>query len=316
MLQRIIGEKHDLRARVGHDAPSVRIDRVELDQVLLNLVVNARDAMPGGGPITIAVDRRELPLDPVLGSNSDCVVLNVSDEGHGIPAEIQEEIFEPFFSTKAEHGTGLGLSICYGIVTAAGGDLRVYSEVGVGTTFTLILPAVDADRGPEASGTDEPAAVPTGTETILVVEDEEVVRRVTVRALEAQGYRVLEAADAEEALDLLEDRGARRRLDLLLTDVVLPGKSGPALVEEVRRVRPDLPVVLTSGYGEDLVRTQLVLDRASTVVIQKPFSVTELARKVRSLLDGPGGEPEAEPEPGRRGSRRPWPRGKKGRSHE
>lgn len=291
MLRRIIGERHELRTIVATGPLSVHIDRAELDQVLMNLVINARDAMPDGGTITVEVQRRPLELLTTEDVDSGhCVALSVNDEGGGVPLDIQDSIFEPFVSTKGDSGTGLGLAICYGIVSTSGGDIRVYSEEGVGSTFTVMLPALEADSPRSTEARDH--AVPTGTETILVVEDEETVRRVTVRALEAQGYQTIQARDAEEALRLLDQSPDGRIIDLVLSDLVLPGMGGSELIETLRRRDPDLPALLTSGYSADIVRRRAGPRPDSIAVLQKPFSVAELARQIRTLLDR-AGEPEA-----------------------
>ena len=294
MLERILGERYELRTRIADGSALVYMDRVELDQVLLNVVVNARDAMPDGGVILLEIERREVPRErngaTVL---EDRVLVHVTDTGVGIPPEIQDRIFEPFFTTKGDEGTGLGLAICYGIVSTAGGDLRVYSEPGLGTTVSIVLPLAEAGSAPE-SRHPERLEVPTGTETVLLVEDDEAVRRVTARALQAQGYTTMEVGDAEAALELIVDPYRSGSIDLVISDVVLPGMSGPELVDRIARSRPDLPALLTSGYSEEMIRVRTA-GTSRLRIVQKPFSVAALAREVRALLDGPGSGEEGPP---------------------
>ena len=285
MLDRLLGERHSLVHRIDERTTPVRMDRGEFEQVLLNLTVNARDAMPQGGKVSVELQRRTFS-DRESGGEQEYAVLSVSDEGVGIPEEEVGSIFEPFFSTKDEGGTGLGLSICYGIVARAEGEIRVESEPGVGSTFRVLLPLADDPVDTEARRRRE---TPTGTETILVVEDQEEVRRVTVRALEMQGYRVLPASSGEEALDLLRDPGAGNFPDLIIADVDLPGMAGPEIHHHVRERHGVVPVLFVSGYEEDALLDRGLRAEPATDVLGKPFAVDELARRVRALLDGPEG---------------------------
>ncbi|MFZ5623891.1 MAG: ATP-binding protein, partial [Gemmatimonadota bacterium] len=250
----------------------IRADRSQLEQVLLNLAVNARDAMPNGGVLRIETRNVRLPAGPYIS-------IVVSDTGHGISPELLPRIFEPFFTTKeVGKGTGLGLSTVYGIVTQSGGTIDVKSRPGEGARFVIHLPAVE-DQVPAAVSTD-PATKPSGRETILLVEDEAVVRRLAHQVLERQGYRVLEAPSARDALDMAEREG---QIDLLVTDVVMPELSGRQLAEQLRARRPNLRVLYISGYAEDAVVRGASADQVE--FLPKPFTPANLARAVRVALD-------------------------------
>jgi len=272
MLRRLIGE--NIALEIGPPPAQlarVRADRGQLEQVIINLVVNSRDAMPDGGMIRIATAN-------VPGSASG-VSLSVADDGTGIPPEIRDRLFEPFFTTKAVgKGTGLGLSTVYGIVKQSGGSVEVESEPGLGSTFTVILPSVEAvgyDEYDDAAAAD----LPGGTETVLLVEDEDVVRGLARRTLEERGYTVIAAADAAEAMRL----GESARIDVLLTDIIMPGLSGPQLAERVRAQRPTVAVVYMSGYADDAL-ANFELDEGSGF-LRKPFAPAALARVVREAAD-------------------------------
>ncbi len=286
LLKRVIGEHIDLTFVPGADVGRVRVDPGQLEQVIVNLAVNARDVMPEGGQLTLETANVELDaayaarhVDVVAGSY---VVLAVSDTGTGMSREIQARIFEPFFTTKGPgKGTGLGLSTVYGIVKQSGGHIRVYSEPGAGTTFKVYLPRTDA--APEVSAARASDAPPYGTETILLVEDEAEVRGVTREVLEGFGYTVLEAAQATDAMLI-----ARRHvgmIDLLLTDVVMPRTSGRALAESVAAERPETKILFMSGYTDDAII--LRVPEPGMHFLEKPFSPPALARKVREVLDAP-----------------------------
>ena len=283
MLRRIIGERIAVHTRCRHNLPCVQVDPGQIEQVLLNLAVNARDAMPDGGRLTIETETvfldeeyaREHP-DARPGSY---VVLAVSDTGTGITGDVRSRIFEPFFTTKeVGKGTGLGLSICYGIVRQAGGHVAVYSEVGRGTTFRVYLPEVAAAAATPTAAAKR--AIPTGTETVLIVEDEEPVRKLLRRVLVGAGYAVLAASDGEEALRLLSSSG--HMPDLLLTDVVLPGRTGPEIAREVRDRVPDVAVLYISGYTERAAGHTVAIDAP---YMAKPFTPELLAQRVREVLD-------------------------------
>jgi CheY-like chemotaxis protein len=252
-----------------------------MEQVLINLVVNARDAMPKGGTITISTSMGS-------GSVNGRVVLRVSDTGVGMTEAVRERIFEPFFTTKEPgKGTGLGLSTVYGIVKQSGGTIDVESALGKGTTFTIVLPpATEKATSAPIAETGEP---PRGSETILLVEDEDEVRTFARRALEGCGYRVLVAAGGVEALALA--RRYSSRIDVLLTDIVMPQMSGPQLVERFMAAHPAPCVVYMSGYADDAI-LQLELD-AGTYFLRKPFTPFALARAIRDALDAARRAPHA-----------------------
>jgi PAS domain S-box-containing protein len=295
MLRRLIGEDVQLATAVAPDLGRIRVDPVHLEQVLLNLAVNARDAMPDGGRLVIEaanVDDRG-----AHGAAGGRVMVAVRDTGHGMTPEVQAHLFEPFFTTKeAGKGTGLGLATVYGIVKQAGGDIRVRSAPGEGTSFEILFPRVDGPAEPAEAA--PPRELPRGTETILVVEDEPLVRALAVRVLRDAGYEVLEASDAEEALERVAQ--GRVRLDLLLTDVVMPRGSGPDLARRLRANRPELPVLFASGYMDRAQDVQGQVGRW-TGFIPKPFTADELARQIRELL---GGGPAATREVDGRGADR------------
>ena len=286
ILRRVIGEDIELATSLAPDLGAVRADVGQLEQVLMNLAVNARDAMPTGGKLTIEtanVEREpEGARDPEARAVRPYVMLAVSDSGCGMDAATKARIFEPFFTTKeAGKGTGLGLATVYGIVQQAGGLIWVYSELGYGTSFKVYLPQVDATpEGAAAQG----VRAPRGTETVLLVEDAAAVRAVTRQALERQGYTVLEAPNGAAALHLAEQH--RGPIHLLLTDVVMPELGGRRLAEQLAGLRPDLKVLYASGYTDDAVVRHGVIE-ATAAYLQKPFTPETLARKVRAVLDSP-----------------------------
>jgi two-component system cell cycle sensor histidine kinase/response regulator CckA len=285
MLRRVIGEHIEQRTRLSSAPMLVRADPGQLEQVLLNLAVNARDAMPTGGTLLIETTQLELS-EPFAGARSSFrpgtyAMLAVSDTGIGMDEEVRRHLFEPFFTTKERgKGTGLGLSTVFGIITQSGGDISVYSEVGRGTTFKIYLPSVAADS---AAVDEVPASKPLppakGIETILLVEDNEAVRKLTIAVLRRLGYIVVEAADAQEAQQLF----SQHRVDLIVSDIVMPKTSGVQLVEQLRRVRPELPVLYMSGYTDDALDMQELT--ANYAILQKPFTPENLARHVRTALD-------------------------------
>jgi signal transduction histidine kinase/CheY-like chemotaxis protein len=288
LLCRLIGEDVRLVTKLQPHLGPVRADPGQLDQVLLNLAVNARDAMPHGGTLTF--ETRNLELHPAYAAIQPglrpgrYVLLAVTDTGCGMTPEVQARIFEPFFTTKGVgKGTGLGLAVVHGIVQQSGGHLEVYSLPGVGTTFKLYLPAVEVP--PAAALADGPSPPPAGRgETVLLVEDEDAVRAVSVLLLESLGYRVLEAANAEEALRLVG--AGRQKLDLLMTDVVMPGRNGRELAEALRRENPGLKVLFQSGYTGEAVAGHGIVE-AEMAFLQKPFTLDALAKRVRAVLDEP-----------------------------
>jgi PAS domain S-box-containing protein len=288
MLQRLIGEDVDLLMGLDANLGKVKADPNQLEQVLMNLCVNARDAMPKGGKLTIETSNVQLGAEFAGGHLSvpagDYVMLAVSDTGCGMDASTKARIFEPFFTTKeVGKGTGLGLATVYGIVKQSGGNIWVYSEVDQGTTFKIYLPAVEGRvEKPKA----EPAIskLADGVETVLLVEDEEVVREMAMEILQECGYQVLQAKDGPEALRLAREHAGE--IHLMLTDVVMPRMSGRELAEEIRPLRPDVRVLYMSGYTDDAIVHHGVLDEG-TAFIGKPFSMQALARKVRETLDEP-----------------------------
>ena len=286
MLGRLLGEDIALVTHLDPALGAVKADPGQLEQVIMNLAVNARDAMPGGGKLTIETANAELDDSYVRehfpARPGSYVMLAVSDTGTGMSDEVQSHLFEPFFTTKEKgKGTGLGLATVYGIVKQSGGYIWVYTEPGHGTTFKIYLPRVAGAPAQRASG---PKASPVGagTETVLLAEDEAAVRAVARHALERQGYTVLEASSGEAALDLAERHSGR--IHLLLTDVIMPGMNGRALALRLSELRPDLRVVYMSGYTEEAITRHGVLEPGLTYV-QKPFTPEGLARKVREVLD-------------------------------
>ncbi len=285
MLRRLVGEDVELRLNLARDAGNVRADSGQLQQVIMNLVVNARDAMPTGGKLVIETADAELTEQyaelhqAVIPGRY--VMLAVSDTGVGMDAQTKARIFEPFFTTKEKgKGTGLGLSTVYGIVKQSGGYVWVYSEPGHGTTFKLYLPRVDAPAEPQAPPRE--TATLTGTETILLAEDDEILRPLTKGLLAKLGYTVLEAESAEQALAVA---GARQGpIHLLVADVVMPGASGRELARRLAQSRPETRVLYVSGYTDDAIVHHGMLE-PGLKFLQKPFTPAALARKVREVLD-------------------------------
>ncbi len=286
MLRRVIGEDIELMTIPAEDLGRVKTDPGWIEQVIMNLAVNARDAMPDGGRLTIETANVELDeayaRAHIAVKPGRYVMLSVSDTGMGMTPEVRRQVFEPFFTTKERgKGTGLGLSTVYGIVKQSGGNIWVYSEPGQGTTFKIYLPMVDEPLG-ELKERVVQEELPQGKETVLVVEDEEAVRQLAVRILKRQGYAVLDTADGEAALVICEKQ--REPLHLILTDVVMPGMSGRQLAERCWQIRQDFKVLYMSGYTDNAIVQHGVLEEDMNY-IQKPFTVDDLARKVREVLD-------------------------------
>jgi PAS domain S-box-containing protein len=285
MFSRLIGEDVELKIDLADDLHSVTADQGQIEQVLLNLVVNARDAMPQGGTILIQTTNVELSGDyAALHADvrpGEYAMLAVSDTGTGISKEVKVHLFEPFFTTKERgKGTGLGLATSYAIVKQFGGHIGVYSELGKGTTMKVYLPRTAAQA--TAADVPDPASIPGGKETILLVEDESAVRAIAGRILAAKGYTVMAAGDGEEALKLLgQFWGA---VHLLLTDVVLPKIGGRELAERVRELHPKVKVLFASGYTDDVILQHKLLEH-NIALLHKPFTPDGLARKVRETLD-------------------------------
>jgi PAS domain S-box-containing protein len=282
MLRRTLGEHIALSTSLARDARAIRADLGQLQSAIVNLAVNARDAMPNGGKLVI--ETRNVVLDVGHGDfhpelqPGEYVQLSVSDTGSGMRSEVRDRVFEPFFTTKEKgRGTGLGLAMVYGFVTQSGGHITIYSEVGHGTTFHLYFPRADgASTQPVANV--KLAGAPEARETVLVVEDDDRVRQLTIRRLKLIGYDVLEASDGTKALDILS---TERAIELLFTDVVMPGGiSGRELAARARHLKPGIKILLTSGYehfvdGEDLHRFR---------VLRKPYSQADLVRALREIL--------------------------------
>jgi CheY-like chemotaxis protein len=296
MLRRLIGEDVLLATALAPELGKVRLGPGQVEQVLLNLAANARDAMPQGGKLTIETANVELDEPYALFHNGvepgRYVLLAVSDTGTGIEARVLPHIFEPFFTTKREgKGTGLGLSIVYGIVHQSGGHVQVYSEAGKGTTFKIYLP-LSAEEGAPLQAAPVSAPAEPGSGVILLVEDQEPVREMLKKALTIRGYTVLEAAGGEEALGLAGQH--RGLVDLLITDVVMPVMSGRELAERLTAERPGMKVLFISGFADRAVVHHGMLSPGINY-LQKPFPLSELARKVQEILKGPpaSGEPSS-----------------------
>ena len=266
----------------------MKVDAGQIEQILVNLAVNARDAMPGGGKLLIETVNVDLDAGycvrhPYVRPGR-FVMLAVSDTGHGMSGEVKRQIFEPFFTTKPKGtGTGLGLATIYGVVKQANGSIEVYSEIGKGTTFKIYLPRHEAEaaRTPEPS---PPTELLGGSETVLFVEDEEIVRDLGVRILSGLGYKVMHAGNGDEAIARAMEYGDR--IDLLVTDVVMPGMSGRELANRLTRIHPETRVLFTSGYTDNAIVHHGVLDEGVSF-IGKPYSHSALAKKVREVLGSP-----------------------------
>ena len=284
MLERLIGEDVELTLRpraVGR----VKVDPGQLEQVVMNLVVNARDAMPMGGSLTI--ETTDVDLDEAYVQRRDVVppgsyvVVAIADTGQGMDEATQARIFEPFFTTKPEgKGTGLGLATVYGIVKQSGGYIWTYSEVGKGTLVRVYLPRVEEAKSEEPQRPRPPRR--RGTETVLVVEDEPAARELVAEILRGEGYSVLLAGNGQEAVDTAA--GASGPIHLLLTDVVLPKFSGPVVAERLRAIQPKVKVLYMSGYTDDAISHHGVLE-PGIVLLQKPFTPDDLTRRVGEVLD-------------------------------
>jgi two-component system, cell cycle sensor histidine kinase and response regulator CckA len=281
VIDRIVGSRVRLEMSVAGAAGRVRADREQLEQVLNQLCVNAREAMPDGG--TLRIEARAVVLDEanaseLLGARpGPHVLIAVTDTGRGMDRETVSRIFEPFFSTKAKvAGRGLGLPMVYGIIRQTGGQVRVYSEPGVGTTFKIYLPAV-IDPADEVAPVHRRGEVRGGSETILLVDDEDSVRKLASVVLRARGYTVVEARDGLEALESMKERP----VDLVVSDVMMPGLKGTELAQRLKAERPGLPVMLMSGYAEEAIREEI----GGVQFLGKPFASAELLEIVRRMLD-------------------------------
>ena len=286
MLVRVIGEDVELETRLDPNTGHVFADPSQIEQVILNLAVNSRDAMPEGGTLTIETMSMELDEQYAIthppANPGAYVMLGITDSGVGMTREVQARIFEPFFTTKeAGKGTGLGLATVYGIVKQSGGYIWLYSEPGNGATFKVYLPRVSADAQPLP--VPAPAMATGGAETLLLAEDDPMVRRLARRSLEKMGYRVLSAEDAIQALELAESHSGQ--IDLLVTDVIMPGMSGAQLAKRLLAQRPMLKVLYTSGYAGDAI-VRHGIPESSAEFLQKPYTPMTLASRVRQVLEG------------------------------
>jgi signal transduction histidine kinase len=289
MLRRLIGEDISLTTHLDSELALINADPGQLEQVLINLAVNARDAMPGGGALTITTDNAELSSehgDRHLGAApGKFVMVAVTDTGSGMTKDVQQRLFEPFYTTKGPgKGTGLGLATVHGIVKQSGGDVYVYSELGHGTTFKVYFPRLTKIPAELEIVLEHHAVAPRGSETLLLAEDDESIRAIGARVLGALGYNVLVARTGREALRIVvEHKGP---IDLIATDVVMPEMNGSQLVEKVLEARPGIRVLFMSGYTDDEVMRRGVID-GQTAFLQKPFTPDLLAHKVREVLDAP-----------------------------
>ena len=285
MLRRVIGEDVDLILAPGEGVDAIRADPGSIEQILMNLAVNARDAMPNGGQLiletaNLCLDKEYAGAHLAVGTGPHAM-LAVTDTGMGMSAEVRERLFEPFFTTKPQgQGTGLGLATVYGIVQQMGGSIWVYSEPGKGSTFKILFPVAQAGDGAEQAAPQVTAAA-GGAERILLVEDEPAVRKFVRGMLEKHGYNVIDSVDTEDALRIAADRSVS--IDLLLTDVIMPRMNGPALAEQVAALRPGIKVLYMSGYTDRAIRLHDRLGGDANF-IQKPFTPASLGQKLRELL--------------------------------
>jgi len=287
MLLRMIGEDVNLDLRFDNDLGVVSADRAQMEQILMNLAVNARDAMPDGGRLIIEV--RNVQIDARFAKSHEGispgphVMMVVTDSGTGLPAEIRDRIFEPFFTTKeVGKGTGLGLSTVYGIVRQHKGCITVESHPGLGTTFRVYLPVSPVSlKDAEES---DAAPVPHGRETLMVVDDEASIRNLIMDSLEPLGYQIITARNGKEALHLAETRSDA--IDLVLADVVMPGMKGTELAKSLKQLQPSLKVIYMSGYLDD-TRLRMDVDDQRVDFLQKPLTPRKLSARVREVLDRP-----------------------------
>jgi hypothetical protein len=293
LLRRTLGEHIDLTIDAAPALWRVKADRGQLEQVLVNLAVNARDAMPGGGRLTIDTGNTE--VDEVYASPRPELVpgryarFRVSDTGTGMDRTTAARVFEPFFSTKPKgRGTGLGLATVYGIVTSNGGDIEIYSEVGLGTTVSVLLPVTDEDAAPAAAPAPGGEGQPGHGETILVVEDEDSLRDLTSRILTRGGYQVCVVASGSEAVRRASDPA--QPIDLLLTDVIMPEMLGNEVAARVGEIRPGVPALFMSGYAQPILDTHGI-PAPSYDILEKPFTEVALLTRVRTALTRPAAAP-------------------------
>jgi CheY-like chemotaxis protein len=285
LLKRLIGEDIELQTLLTSEDITVMADSGQIEQVLMNLATNARDAMPGGGRLTIETERTELSGDYVIGHGfgvtGTYVQISVTDTGAGMDEATKAKLFEPFFSTKeVGKGTGLGLAMIYGIIKQHNGYINVYSEPGEGTTFKIYLPVIKAKI-------EEPKHAETitsvgGTETVLLAEDDEAARELTKTVLQEFGYTVIDAKDGEDAIEKF--MANKNRIDLLILDVIMPKKSGPEAFNEIKKIAPAIKTVFISGYTTDAIHKKKLLEENINFV-SKPFSPQVILHKIREVLD-------------------------------
>jgi CheY-like chemotaxis protein len=286
MLGRIISEDIDFQLGLADGDLVVLADAVQIEQVLMNLASNARDAMPEGGRLTIGTGLQEIDDEYIaangFGKPGMYAIITVSDTGHGIDAETQKKIFEPFFTTKGiGEGTGLGLAISYGIIKQHDGYIKLYSEPGQGTLFKIYLPLIEAAAVLEKK-TEAPVSVKSGNETILVAEDDASLRKLTRVVLESSGYTVITAEDGEDAITKFMEN--REKIDLAMLDMIMPKKNGKEVSEVIRKVSPRMKILFASGYTMDTIKTRELIE-SGLEFIHKPVLPKELLRKVREMLD-------------------------------
>lgn len=289
LLRRLIGEHLNIRIVHERDLGLVKADQGQIEQVVTNLVVNARDALDSGGSVSITTNNVRIDKSKAVVGNEkvpagDYVEIAVSDTGHGISEENLAKIFEPFFTTKPiGQGTGLGLATVYGIIRQTGGYVEVESVVGEGTTFRVLLPRVEDDAARNSRQARRDAVDLTGSGTVLLVEDEDAVRLFAARALRNKGYNLIEAESGDAALDIIQKRADE--IDLMISDVVMPNMDGPTLIRRARELRPDIRAVFISGYAEEAFRRSLGDDLGDVDLLPKPFSLKQLAAKVKEQLE-------------------------------
>jgi CheY-like chemotaxis protein len=284
LLSRIIGEDIKLQTVLSEKDLIVMADPGQIEQVLMNLATNARDAMPKGGLLTIGTETLDIDNEFIkehgFGKDGEYALISLTDTGAGIDRETREKIFEPFFTTKeVGKGTGLGLSMVYGIVKQHEGYINVYSEPGSGTTFRIYLPLIEAQAEkikPEVMQTTE-----RGTETVLLAEDETEVREFTKKLLEEYGYKVITAASGQDAIN--EFKAHKDKIQLLLLDVIMPNKNGREAYEEIKKIRPDIRALFMSGYPADIIHKHEIIENGFAY-IEKPVSSTKLLKKIREVL--------------------------------
>jgi CheY-like chemotaxis protein len=290
IFQRLVGSQVDVRTEHEVGSASIKVDPAQFEQALINLVVNARDAMPGGGTLTLRTARRDVMGHHTARQASDAasrIVVSVTDTGTGIDPSVQAQVFEPFFTTKLRGaGSGLGLAMVYGFVTQSGGEVELHSMPNAGTTVEIALPEV-FEATTERPGRLGPA-IRGGSEAILVIEDETSVGEFARRVLTGRGYQVISASDGRSAIALA--RAHPRPIQLILSDVMMPGLSGPEAVEAIRAIHPEVAVLFASGYTADAISDRDVLP-ADVELIEKPYTADELADRVRTVLDSAASGP-------------------------